>query len=65
LVADIDAALRDRIDKRVEAEQRTLRVVVERALVYYLDNVPVDAGPSINVPQQPKRGRPPVKKKGG
>jgi hypothetical protein len=57
-MADIDAGLRDRLANRVAAEQRTLRVVVERAIGFYLDNVPVESAPTLPAPPQPKRGRP-------
>jgi len=63
LMVDVTAALRERLDKRVKAEQRTLRTVVERALTHYLDTVPVDGGTMIAAPQQPRRGRPAGKSK--
>ena len=64
LMVDVTKALRERLDERVKAEQRTLRTVVERALTHYLDTVPVDGGPTISAPEQPKRGRPVRKSKG-
>jgi hypothetical protein len=63
LFVEIAEALRDRLDERVTAESRTLRTVVERALTFYLDNVPVESAPSVPAPAQPKRGRPPGGKK--
>jgi hypothetical protein len=58
LNVELAEAIRDRLDGRVEAERRTLRAVVEKALVYYMDNVSADNGPGFPVPAQPKRGRP-------
>jgi len=57
LAVAIDAALRDELDNRVEAEDRTLRSVVERALRYYIQTFPVDAAPASTLPEQPKRER--------
>jgi hypothetical protein len=51
LVVDMDSALRDRLDARVGAEERTLRKVVERAVAHYLDNVPVNGAPAVNPPK--------------
>lgn len=36
----IDSSLRDRLDQQCDAEQRTLTVVVERALRAYFDQNP-------------------------
>lgn len=58
LTVEVDKGLRDRVDQRVKAEARTLRAVIERALAFYLDNVPVESAPSVPSPAQPKRGRP-------
>jgi hypothetical protein len=58
LFAEIDAELRQRLDERIAAEQRSLRTVLERAIAFYLEHFPVDAVPSFPVPSQPKRGRP-------
>jgi hypothetical protein len=58
LNVEMNAALRERLDARVGAEQRSLRTVVERALTFYMDNVPVESAPSVPAPAQPKRGRP-------
>jgi hypothetical protein len=55
LSVEIDAGIRERLDARKAAERRNLRVVVEQALVYYFDNVPVDAPLMV---ASPKRGRP-------
>jgi hypothetical protein len=52
LVVDMDSALRDRLDARVGAEERTLRKVVERAVAYYLDNVPVNGTPAADPPKR-------------
>ncbi len=62
LAVEIGEALRDRIDARVEAEQRTLRAVVERAIIFYMDNVPLDAAPSFPAQAkaaaaEPKKGK--------
>lgn len=45
LFVEISEGLRERLNERVVAEQRTLRTVVERALAYYLDNVPLESAP--------------------
>ena len=58
LNVEVDAGLRDRLDERVKAEQRTLRAVVERALAYYMENVPANGLGQVPAPEQPKRGRP-------
>jgi hypothetical protein len=58
LMIDISESLRERLDERVTAEQRTMRTVVERAITHYLDTVPLDGGTHIAAPAQPKRGRP-------
>jgi hypothetical protein len=58
LLVDLHESLRSRLDARVKHEQRTLRVVVERALVFYMDHVPVESAPTIPAPPQPTRGRP-------
>ena len=58
LNVELNESVRDHLDRRVQAEQRTLRVVVERALTFYLANVPLESAPAIPVPAQPKRGRP-------
>jgi hypothetical protein len=58
LFVEIADSIRDRLDSRIEAEQRTLRAVVERALTHYMDTVPVNGLPSGPSPEQPKRGRP-------
>jgi hypothetical protein len=55
LSVEIDADIRERLDARKAAERRNLRAVVEQALVYYFDNVPVDAPLTV---ASPKRGRP-------
>jgi hypothetical protein len=62
LMADVDAGLRDRLAERVKAEQRSLRAVVERALTYYMANVPVNGLGDVATPDPPKRGRPRKKK---
>lgn len=51
---EIDAGLRERVAERVKAEQRTLRVVVERALTYYLEHVPVNGSPPAPAKAKPK-----------
>lgn len=60
LFVEIADAIRDRLNERLKAERRTLRMVVEQALTFYMDNVPVDA--ALPAPEQPKRGRPKGKK---
>lgn len=45
LTVQVDVDLRQRLDERVAAEDRTLRSVVERALAYYMANVPLEAQP--------------------
>jgi hypothetical protein len=42
LAADIDENLHARFMARKTAEQRTLRVMIERALTYFMDHVPLD-----------------------
>jgi hypothetical protein len=55
LVVDVDTALRGRLDERVKTEERTLRRVVERAIAYYLDNVPAEGVlASTAVPAKPR-----------
>lgn len=58
LTVEIEATLRERIAARVKAEQRTLRTVVERALAYYMDNVPLETPPV-----EAKPAKKPAKKK--
>jgi len=58
IFAEITTEIRKRFDERVEAEQRTIRAVLERALTFYMDHVPVEAAPSLLTPLQPKRNRP-------
>lgn len=62
LAVEMEAELRDRLSERVKAEKRTLRAVVERAVTFYMDNVPLESVPSIPAPAQPKRGRPAKRK---
>lgn len=42
LALNIEAGLRDRIAERMKAERRTLRAVVEMALLHYLATVPLE-----------------------
>lgn len=58
LNVEIAEAIRDRLDERRRAEARSLRAVVERALTFYMDNVPVEGAPGLAAPEQPARGRP-------
>jgi hypothetical protein len=58
LVVDMDVGLRTRLDERVSAEERTLRRVVERAIAFYMDHVPVEQLPTLPAALQPQRGRP-------
>lgn len=39
----LDQSLRDAVDRRAAAERRTLRAVVEAALLHYLETTEVDA----------------------
>lgn len=59
IFAEIATEIRDRFDERVESEHRTIRAVLERAITFYMDHVPVEGAPSLPTPSQPKRGRPP------
>jgi hypothetical protein len=40
--SQLDQVLHDKFKARVEAEQRTVRAVLERALWHYLETVPVN-----------------------
>ena len=55
LALNIDADVRDRLSERIVKEQRTLRAVVERALTFYMDSVPVEEMPKAAGKEKPKK----------
>ena len=44
--SQLDPALHAEFKARVEAEDRTVRAVLERALRHYMDNVPLNGTPA-------------------
>ena len=44
--SQLDPALHKEFKDRVEAEQRTVRAVLERALRHYMDTVPLNGTPT-------------------
>jgi hypothetical protein len=44
--SQLDPELHKEFKARVEAEDRTVRAVLERALRYYMDNVPLNGTPA-------------------